>query len=272
MNATPPLLPKSTAPARIIPPGIVIALTALAHAAAPVNLAPDATIEADGENPQMLADGIVGIDAKGEWVTETPHNTLWGWIGYPEVKLSWDAPQRINKVVIHDRPSTDHHLAACVLKFSDGSEVRVAAVPNDGTAKTVVFEPREVTGMTLTCVDGVGTRIGISELEVYHDPEARPEVRERGLTDLVSHVDPTIETGRGRWFFCTPGSRPFGMVSASAYTRNKNQLGGGWIEANDWQGTFGVSHDIPGLSKLMGGDDKLVAKLNQAFEDLGAHP
>ena len=25
-------------------------------------------------------------------------------------------------------------------------------------------------------------------------------------------VYPTIETGRGRWFFCTPGSRPFGMV------------------------------------------------------------
>ena len=37
-----------------------------------------------------------------------------------------------------------------------------------------------------------------------------------------------IETGRGRWFFCTPGSRPFGMVCASAYTRNKNQGGGGY--------------------------------------------
>jgi putative alpha-1,2-mannosidase len=42
--------------------------------------------------------------------------------------------------------------------------------------------------------------------------------------------------------------------------------GTGWVEANAWQGTFGVSHDIPGLSRLMGGDDVLVEKLNFAFE------
>jgi putative alpha-1,2-mannosidase len=46
-----------------------------------------------------------------------------------------------------------------------------------------------------------------------------------------------------------------------------NLLHGRWIEANDWQGTFGVSHDIPGLARLMGGDDKLADMLNHAFED-----
>ena len=35
----------------------------------------------------------------------------------------------------------------------------------------------------------------------------------------------------------------------------KNLLSGRWVEANDWQGTFGVSHDIPGLAALMGGAD-----------------
>ena len=33
----------------------------------------------------------------------------------------------------------------------------------------------------------------------------------------------------------------------------KNLLTGRWVEANDWQGTFGVSHDIQGLAALMGG-------------------
>lgn len=42
--------------------------------------------------------------------------------------------------------------------------------------------------------------------------------------------------------------------------------GQGWVEANAWQGTFGVSHDIPGLAKLMGGNDTLCSKLNFAFE------
>lgn len=42
--------------------------------------------------------------------------------------------------------------------------------------------------------------------------------------------------------------------------------GQGWIEANAWQETWGVSQDIPGLATLMGGNDSLCAKLNYAFE------
>ena len=42
--------------------------------------------------------------------------------------------------------------------------------------------------------------------------------------------------------------------------------GGGWIEANAWQATWSVSHDIAGLARLMGGNDKLCEKLNFAFE------
>ena len=50
------------------------------------------------------------------------------------------------------------------------------------------------------------------------------------------------------------------------FTHNDPLSGQGWIEANAWQGTWGVSHDIPGLSKLMGGNEKLTEKLNYAFE------
>ncbi len=42
--------------------------------------------------------------------------------------------------------------------------------------------------------------------------------------------------------------------------------GNGWVEANAWQGTWGVSHDIPGLAAMMGGNDALCEKLNYAFE------
>ncbi|WP_214227879.1 GH92 family glycosyl hydrolase [Pedobacter sp. B4-66] len=40
----------------------------------------------------------------------------------------------------------------------------------------------------------------------------------------------------------------------------------GWIEANSWQATWGISHDISGLAKLMGGNNMLCDKLNYAFE------
>lgn len=40
----------------------------------------------------------------------------------------------------------------------------------------------------------------------------------------------------------------------------------GFVEANAWQATWGVSHDIPGLARLMGGNTVLVNKLDYAFK------
>ncbi|MHC4519210.1 MAG: DUF7402 domain-containing protein, partial [Planctomycetota bacterium] len=201
-------------------------LNAESHAG--TNLAPLAIATGSGKAPMAAIDGVKQQDGEGEWIGES-RNAWYGWIDYPKLELHWDSPQKVNKVVLYDRPTETEHMAACVLKFSDGSEVHVTAVPNDGSPKTAVFEPRTVTGMTLTVVDGIGWHIGLSELEVYYDALAKPEPeRAKDYADFVSYVDPTIETGRGRWFFCTPGSRPFGMVCASAYTRNKNQGGGGY--------------------------------------------
>lgn len=50
------------------------------------------------------------------------------------------------------------------------------------------------------------------------------------------------------------------------FTHNDPLSGSGWIEANAWQATWGVSHGIPGLATLMGGNDTLCSKLNFAFE------
>jgi len=50
------------------------------------------------------------------------------------------------------------------------------------------------------------------------------------------------------------------------FTHSDPLSGAGWIEANAWQATWGVSHDISGLAKLMGGNDTLCSKLNYAFE------
>jgi predicted alpha-1,2-mannosidase len=58
----------------------------------------------------------------------------------------------------------------------------------------------------------------------------------------------------------------FPKDSAGKFTHNDPLSGAGWIEANAWQATWGVSHDIPGLAALMGGNDKLCDKLNYAFE------
>jgi predicted alpha-1,2-mannosidase len=42
--------------------------------------------------------------------------------------------------------------------------------------------------------------------------------------------------------------------------------GRGWVEANSWQATWLVSHDLRELADTMGGDDAFCEKLNHAFE------
>lgn len=54
--------------------------------------------------------------------------------------------------------------------------------------------------------------------------------------------------------------------------RNGNWLhtdplsGTGWVEANAWQATWSVSHDIPQLARMMGNNNSLCTRLNYAFE------
>jgi len=229
MNNSRPHASAITALIARLSPITVLFISVVCYGQALENLAPLATVSGPGTEPRAAVDGLKQQDGTGEWIGGSP-NLWFGWIHYTKnLELKWKTPRQINKVVLYDRPTLREHLGACILTFSDGSKVDVYAVRNDGSPKTVVFEPRTVTAVRLDVVDGVGEHIGLSEIEVYFDPAARPEPRRaREFTDHVSYVDPTIETGRGRWFFCTPGSRPFGMVCASAYTRNKNQGGGGY--------------------------------------------
>lgn len=46
--------------------------------------------------------------------------------------------------------------------------------------------------------------------------------------------------------------------------------GNGFVQANAWQATFGLSHDLEGLALQMGGNDRLASKLNFAFEKSAA--
>ncbi len=49
------------------------------------------------------------------------------------------------------------------------------------------------------------------------------------------------------------------------WLHEKALSGSGWVEANSWQGTWSVSHDIEKLAELMGGNDTLCDKLDYAF-------
>jgi len=202
----------------------LLALFNLSAIAGTDNIAPYAKVTASSSlNNQFKAenvtDGLIGVANKGEWACEGV-TTDWGYIRFPWIQLDWEQPQAIDKILLFDRPSRNEHTAGGKLVFSDGSEVWVNQIPDDGTAKLVKFETKTVTSVRFVTTDGDGKDLGFSEIEVYPARTAN--------TDFVGWVDPYIETNRGRYFFFITGGTPFGMVGAAPHTRNKNQNGGGY--------------------------------------------
>ncbi|NOR73679.1 MAG: glycoside hydrolase family 92 protein, partial [Draconibacterium sp.] len=190
----------------------------------PDNIAPLAKVTVSAElNSTCLAsnviDGLIRISDKGEWASNSKVN-FWGGINYPWIQLDWDKNQLIDKIVFYDRPSLKSHLAGGSLHFSDGTELSVNLIPNNGSACVVKFPAKEVKWVRFMVSDGTGDNIGFSEIEVFPSTE--------GGLDPVSMVDPYIETTRGRYIFFITGCRPFGMINSAPLTRNKNQMGGGY--------------------------------------------
>ncbi|MBT4412064.1 MAG: glycoside hydrolase family 92 protein [Bacteroidetes bacterium] len=202
---------------------LVIALSYSAIAG-PDNVAKLAKVSASAElNVSYTAvnviDGLIRTYGIGEWASNSKENP-WGGINYPWIQLNWEKVQVIDKIIFYDRASLESHLAGGTLQFSDGSELSVNLIPNDGSACVVEFPAKEVEWFRFEVRDGIGDNMGLSEIEVFPSTE--------GELDPVSMVDPYIETTRGRYFFFVTGSRPFGMISSAPLTRNKNQMGGGY--------------------------------------------
>ncbi|NQX40862.1 alpha-1,2-mannosidase, putative [Pedobacter steynii] len=168
---------------------------------------------------QNVTDGIIGINGKGEWACkgQTAH---WGYVRFPWIQLDWEDNVMIDRIVLYDRPGLKEFIGSGKLMFSDGSEVWVNSIPNNGTAKAVVFKTKKIKWLRFVVTDGDGNNLGLSEIEVFRSPENN--------RDYTSLVDPYIETNRGRFFYFITGCRPFGMMSAAPHTRNKNQWGGGY--------------------------------------------
>jgi putative alpha-1,2-mannosidase len=51
-----------------------------------------------------------------------------------------------------------------------------------------------------------------------------------------------------------------------AFMHENALSGAGWVEANAWQATWGLSHALPELANMMGGKDSFSTRLNHAFE------
>lgn len=134
------------------------------------NIAVKAKVEAgstaDGHHARAVNDGNVGEtdDPAQEWAAQKGEKA---W-----VKLSWPAPQSINKIRLYDRADLENWIHRGVLEFSDGSKEPVHAwFSNRALAPTeVTFTPKSVTWVRFTIDEAEGSLPGLSEIEVFAVP------------------------------------------------------------------------------------------------------
>ena len=85
----------------------------------------------------------------------------------PWVKLEWNTAQTINKIVIYDRPDSNTWATGGTLTFSDGSQLPVTGVPNDGSACVVTFSNKTITWVKFQISGSAAGNVGLSEFQVF---------------------------------------------------------------------------------------------------------
>jgi len=131
------------------------------------NVARFATVTVSSENKEA---GMVGANAVDGTVADTPREASeWASRGDTGawIQLDWKSAVEVWEVVLYDRPNLTDHILGGVLRFSDGSQVNVGPLPNDGSPLRVEFDPRTVTWVQFKVITASGGSPGLQEFEVF---------------------------------------------------------------------------------------------------------
>lgn len=112
-------------------------------------------------------DGVVDRQASGsryEWISN-------GERGAAMVRLDWDAPQRVDRVWLFDRPDAKaSHITSGRLVFSDGSTIKVGELPaGAAAAKELAFAPKTIrwVAFLVESVSESTEDVGLAEIAVF---------------------------------------------------------------------------------------------------------
>jgi hypothetical protein len=112
-----------------------------------------------GYDAYKAVDGLEKMTDRGEWASNGELN--------PWIQLNWPASMNINKVVLLDRPNLSDAVNRGELFFSDGSNISVPFVANDGSPAVVIFPTKQVTWVKFQVIGGSGLNVGLSEFKVF---------------------------------------------------------------------------------------------------------
>jgi len=134
------------------------------------NIALKAKVTASSVYPKYhvegAIDGVVGGfpgNTDNEWASKGENVGAW-------IRLEWDAPETISRVILWDRANNLDQITSGVLTFSDGATIRVGPLRDDATAgREITFAPRTTRWLkfTVTGVKPKSPNIGLAEIAVF---------------------------------------------------------------------------------------------------------
>ena len=133
------------------------------------NVAMTAKVSANGSeggySPAGAIDGVAG-GYPGDKAQEWSSGKRTGGV----LRLDWNAPQTIDRILLYDRPNLDDQVTSGLLTFSDGSTLAVGDLPDDAkTPREVRFPAKTITWLsfTITGVKPTTQNGGLSEIAVF---------------------------------------------------------------------------------------------------------
>ena len=133
------------------------------------NVALTAKVSANGSEAGYSTaganDGVAG-GYPGDKTQEWSSGKLTGGV----LRLDWNAPQTIDRILLYDRPNLDDQVTSGLLTFSDGSTLPVGDLPDDAkTPREVRFPAKTVTWLsfTITGVKPTTQNGGLAEIAVF---------------------------------------------------------------------------------------------------------
>ena len=133
------------------------------------NVAPEAKVRASSQTQDSPAAGAIEGQVGGypqvraqEWSSDSERDGAW-------LRLTWETPQTIDRVLLFDRMNADDQVLAGELQFDDGPAVPFGELPNDGMKPQDVkcaSRKTKVLTIRLTRVSEATKNIGLAEIVV----------------------------------------------------------------------------------------------------------
>lgn len=229
-----------------------------------INIAPLANVTVSSEKDKdqhsakraidgrPLRSGIADVGV--EWLSDGEYT--------PWIQLDFDEPHNISVIKIKDRISPYSNILKGRLCFSNGDVLDVDELPCTGEPLCVQVNKKEIEWIRFEVQLSEGTDVGLNDMEVWDDRSAYEYYMKRSQ-NWKNLFDPQVKFIRpksksGEWLF------PFDLLDSNANSNPQNE-GNDFVEANSWQSTFSISHDLLGLAELMGGVDVMADTLDFAF-------